>query len=80
VKETSLKEIWDNSKKVQYLRNLRKKDFPKCIQCPDKAFCVMCMVRNANEHPHGDPLAVNEYFCNVAKINKRVVFEWKDKI
>jgi radical SAM protein with 4Fe4S-binding SPASM domain len=80
VKETSLKEIWDNSKKVRYLRNLRKKDFPKCIQCPDKAFCVMCMVRNANEHLHGDPLAVNEYFCNVAKINKRIVFEWKDKI
>ena len=31
IKEISLKEIWDRSEKVQYLRNLRKKDFPKCI-------------------------------------------------
>jgi radical SAM protein with 4Fe4S-binding SPASM domain len=79
VKETSLKEIWNNSEKVQYLRNLRKKDFPKCIKCPDKAFCVMCMVRNANEHPHGDPLAINEHFCNVAKLNRKIALEWKAK-
>lgn len=78
VKETSLKEIWDNSEKVQYLRELRKHDFPKCIQCPEKEFCTMCMVRNANEHPLGDPLAVNEYFCNVAKLNKKILLNWKD--
>jgi radical SAM protein with 4Fe4S-binding SPASM domain len=77
VKETSLKEIWDNSEKVQYLRGLRKKDFPICIQCPEKEFCTMCMVRNANEHPLGDPLAVNEYFCNVAKLNKKMLLNWK---
>jgi radical SAM protein with 4Fe4S-binding SPASM domain len=79
VKETSLKEIWDNSEKVQYLRNLRKKDFPKCIQCPDKTFCVMCMVRNANEHPQGDPLAVNEYFCNVTKLNRKIMLDMESK-
>jgi radical SAM protein with 4Fe4S-binding SPASM domain len=77
VKETALKEIWDNSEKVQYLRGLRKKDFPKCIQCPEKEFCTMCMVRNANEHPLGDPLAVNEYFCNFAKLNKKMLLNWK---
>jgi radical SAM protein with 4Fe4S-binding SPASM domain len=80
VKETSLKEIWDNSEKVQYLRGLRKQDFPKCIQCPEKEFCTMCMVRNANEHPLGDPLAVNEYFCNIAKLNKKMVLEWKHNL
>lgn len=80
VKETSLKEIWDNSEKVQYLRGLRKQDFPKCIQCPEKEFCTMCMVRNANEHPHGNPLAVNEYFCNIAKLNRKMVLEWKEKL
>jgi radical SAM protein with 4Fe4S-binding SPASM domain len=79
VKETPLKEIWDNSKKVQYLRSLRKKDFPKCIQCSVKKFCTMCMVRNANEHPQGDPLAVNEYFCNIAKLNKKIILEQKEK-
>lgn len=80
VKETSLKDIWNNSQKIQYLRNLRRKDFPKCIQCPDKEFCTMCMVRNANEDPLGDPLAVNEYFCNIAKLNRKMLFEWKEKL
>lgn len=75
VKETSLKEIWNNSEKVQYLRELRKQAFPKCIQCPEKKFCTMCMVRNANEHPLGDPLAVNEYFCNIAKLHKEMIIE-----
>ncbi|SFL60909.1 radical SAM additional 4Fe4S-binding SPASM domain-containing protein [Porphyromonadaceae bacterium KH3CP3RA] len=80
VKKTSLKNIWDNSEKVQYLRGLRKQDFPQCIQCADKEFCTMCMVRNANESPLGDPLAVNEYFCNIAKLNKKIVLEWKEKL
>lgn len=75
VNETSLKDIWNKSIKVQYLRSLRKRDFPKCIQCPENEFCTMCMVRNANEHPLGDPLAVNEYFCNITKLNKKMVLE-----
>jgi len=80
VKETSLKDIWNNSEKIQYLRGLRRKDFPKCIQCPDKEFCTMCMVRNANEDPLGNPLAVNEYFCNIAKLNRKMMLEWKEKL
>ncbi|MBP8609894.1 MAG: radical SAM protein [Syntrophaceae bacterium] len=77
IKEKPLKEIWDNSDKVQYLRELRKKDFPKCIQCSEKEFCTMCLVRNANENPLGDPLIVNEFFCDVAKLNKRLFLDWK---
>ncbi|HNQ68399.1 MAG TPA: radical SAM protein [Bacteroidales bacterium] len=80
VKENSLNDIWNNSEKVQYLRDLRNKDFPKCIQCPDKDFCTMCMVRNANENPKGDPLVVNEFFCNIAKLNRQIMLEWKKKL
>jgi radical SAM protein with 4Fe4S-binding SPASM domain len=80
VKETPIKDIWDNSEKVQYLRGLRKQDFPKCIQCPDKDFCTMCMVRNANENPLGNPLAVSEYFCKVAQLSRKISLEWKEKI
>lgn len=71
--KTSLEEIWNNSSNVQYLRGLRKRDFPKCIQCLEKNYCTMCMVRNANEHPLGNPLVVNEYFCNIARLNKEMV-------
>ncbi|MHC1715053.1 MAG: radical SAM/SPASM domain-containing protein [Acidaminococcaceae bacterium] len=72
VNELALKDIWNNSKEVQDLRNLRRRDFPKCMQCQEKEYCTMCMVRNANESPSGDPLAVNEYFCNIVKLNKKM--------
>ena len=77
IKETPLREIWENSPKVQYLRGLRKKDFPECLRCNDKDFCSMCMVRNANENPDGDPLKINKHFCEVAALNKRIVLDWK---
>lgn len=73
--ETSLNEIWNNSAEVRFLRGLRKRDFPKCIQCADAAFCTMCMVRNANESKTGNMLEINEYFCNIAKYNKEKCFE-----
>jgi radical SAM protein with 4Fe4S-binding SPASM domain len=87
IKEQSLREIWDNSPKVQYLRALRKKDFPKCLSCADKSFCAMCMVRNANENQElsqagtvGDPLKINEHFCKVAALNRKIVLDWKAKL
>jgi radical SAM protein with 4Fe4S-binding SPASM domain len=80
VYEQSLKDIWDNSPQVKYLRSLRKKDFPKCRTCPDKSFCAMCMVRNANENPEGDPLKINEHFCRVAALNRDIVLDWKEKL
>lgn len=80
VKKTLLKDIWDNSEKVQYLRGLRNKDFPKCAQCSDKEYCTICMVRNANENSQGDPLVVSKHFCNIAKLNKQIVSHWKKKL
>lgn len=79
VKETSLNDIWDNSDKVNYLRNIRNQDFSKCNNCTNKEFCTICMVRNANENPQGDPFAVSEYFCKIAKLNKEIILEWKGK-
>jgi len=79
VRETPLKEIWESSPKVQYLRNLRKKDFPECMPCADKSFCAMCMVRNANENPEGDPLKINRHFCKVAALNRQIVLGWKER-
>jgi radical SAM protein with 4Fe4S-binding SPASM domain len=80
VRETPLREIWERSPKVNYLRDLRKKDFPKCLSCQDKSFCAMCMVRNANENPDGDPLVINEHFCKVAALNRKIVLDWKEKL
>jgi len=79
IKEQSLKEIWESSPKVLYLRSLRKKDFPQCLKCPDKSFCAMCMVRNANEDPNGNFLKINKHFCNVASLNRKIALDWKKK-
>jgi radical SAM protein with 4Fe4S-binding SPASM domain len=80
LREESLRSIWEHSPKVQYLRRLRKKDFPRCLACPDKSFCAMCMVRNANENPDGDPLKINDHFCRVAALNRNIVLGWKAKL
>ena len=80
VKESSLREIWENSPNVNCLRSLRKKDFPQCLSCPDKAFCAMCMVRNANEDPNGDFLKINGHFCKVAALNRKIVMDWKERM
>jgi radical SAM protein with 4Fe4S-binding SPASM domain len=79
VYEGSLGDIWEHSIKVQHLRNLRKRDLPRCTQCAEKEFCSICLVRNANEHYSSDPLAINEYFCNAAKITKALIVEARDK-
>lgn len=72
VTQTPLQDIWNSSKKASYLRSLQKSNFPQCLQCADKDFCTMCMVRNANESSSGDPTEINRYFCNIARIRKKI--------
>lgn len=69
---SSLKEIWEGSK-LNYLRNLRNKDFVTCTQCTDRDYCTVCMVRNANENPEGNPMVPSKYFCAITKLEKRLV-------
>lgn len=75
----SLKEIWNNSKELQMIRNVRRGDFPKCIKCEAKDYCNMCLVRNYNEN-NGNMFQTNEHFCKVAFLNKRLVEEWKSNM
>jgi radical SAM protein with 4Fe4S-binding SPASM domain len=77
IMEQTLQEIWKNSPKVQYLRSLRKKDMPECMNCADRHFCAVCMVRNANENPEGDPFKINKNFCKIAALNRQIVHDWK---
>ena len=76
--EKPLREIWERSPEVKYLRGLRKKDFPLCVTCPGKFFCNLCILRNASE-AGGDMFKINEHFCKVAALNRKVAMEWKEK-
>lgn len=67
----SLRDVWENSPQLKYVRGLRGKDIPKCIHCENRNYCSMCLVRNFNET--GDMLEVADHFCKVAALNRTVV-------
>lgn len=75
VKDTSLSRIWEESPDIQSLRNLTYNDFPKCVLCDDKAFCSICLIRNANEDSDHDFKKVNPYFCAIARMKRRLAEE-----
>lgn len=78
VYKQSLKDIWENSEKVKTLRKITQSSFPQCLECEARDYCSMCLVRNFNESG-GDMFAINHHFCDVAKLNKRLVEEYREK-
>lgn len=77
--ETSLKYIWEKSPQMLYIRSLNRKDFKECIDCKDIDYCFMCMAKNANESKTGNPLEINNHFCDVARMNRQVIENWREK-
>ena len=75
LEKNSLADIWYHSNKVEYLRNLKRKDFKECNGCKQRDYCTVCMVRNYNESSTGNPLEISKYFCKVAEIKKRLAEE-----
>lgn len=78
VYKQSLKEIWENSTRIMELRKITQSSFPQCLECDARDYCAMCLVRNYNESG-GDMFAINHHFCDVARLNKRLVEEYKSK-
>lgn len=76
--KNSLKEIWLESNKAKELRKITKSSFPKCLTCEARNYCSSCLVRNYNESG-GDMFKVNQHFCDVAFLTKRLVEEWRAK-
>ena len=78
VYKQSLQEIWENSERVKQLRRITQASFPQCLECDARDYCARCLVRNYNESG-GDMFAVNHHFCDVARLNKRLVEEYREK-
>ncbi len=70
--KSKLENIWNDSEKIKYLRNLKIKDFEVCAHCDDRIYCSICLVRNANENKSGDPMKISQYHCDIAHLKK----EW----
>lgn len=79
INESTLKDIWENSEELNRLRKLKRTDLKPCLSCDSAAFCSPCLVRNANESPTGDPFEISPYFCEVAKVNKNLVMQWREE-
>ncbi len=75
--EHDLKWIWNESPETKRIRSVCGKDFPKCLHCPDRDYCSVCMCRNFNET--GDMFTPAQHFCDVAKLNHQVVDEVQAK-
>jgi radical SAM protein with 4Fe4S-binding SPASM domain len=71
---TSLPDIWENSPKINELRSIKHSNFPQCLVCEVKDYCVMCLVRNYNENK-GDFFSLNKHYCDIAFLNKKLVEE-----
>lgn len=75
VRESSLKELWLNSKAINYLRTIRVKDFKKCVGCEDYEYCLMCVGQNYNESKDGSLFDIPQITCDAARINHFIVQE-----
>jgi len=76
VRKERIKDIWETSEKLKFLRTITKSSFPQCLPCDAKDYCAMCLVRNFNENK-GDMFKVSDHFCKVAHLNKKIVEEHK---
>lgn len=75
----SLNEIWQSSDKIKCLRKVKRKDFPKCVNCKDRGYCTVCMMSNSNENQEGDAFRINEFNCKVAELKHKKLTVYKCK-
>jgi radical SAM protein with 4Fe4S-binding SPASM domain len=78
IEESNISDIWGNSSKLKYIHGLNANNFPKCLKCSDMNFCEMNLIGNANGNAEGDPLVIDEYYCTIANLTKRLVRSWQE--
>ena len=65
----TLESIW-RGEKLEYLRRLANKDFPKCLACANRPFCKVCPAFNFNAT--GDIFQTTPAKCAVAAVVRTV--------
>lgn len=75
----NLSEIWKNSDKIKCLRKIKRKDFPRCVDCKDRGYCTVCMMSNSNENQDGDLFRINEFNCKVAELKHNKLIAYRSK-
>ncbi|MBQ3652850.1 MAG: radical SAM protein [Synergistaceae bacterium] len=65
----TIREIWEEASEVRYLRQIKRRDFPKCVSCEDRGYCTVCMMVNANENS-GDIFRISDFHCRAAAMTR----------
>ena len=68
-RDYTLQDIW-YSGKINYLRNIRWKHLPKCVNCDKRTFCEPCIAYNFNAT--GDLFKVVPEKCAMATVVKKI--------
>ena len=69
LKNETIENIWNNSEKLKYVRNLTLQNFTKCSECNNRNTCTICLAQAFCEN--NDKFEVPEYICKMFKtINK----------
>ena len=72
VKSDTLDDIWYSNIILRKLRNVREKDYKKCVSCDSSDYCIRCMKRSFNEF-NGKHFEINPIYCEIAKLNKNTI-------
>lgn len=69
LKNTTLKEIWEKSDKLQKIRDVVLKDFPKCAKCDIRNLCSICMAQADLEMNSSNfKFEMPKYVCDMYKV------------
>lgn len=69
LKSDSLSDIWNKSEKLQKVRDVVLKDFPKCAKCDIRNLCSICMAQADMEKVANDfKFEMPEYVCSMYKV------------
>lgn len=68
-----IEHIWNDSKSTNLIRGITIKDFPKCKECEDRAYCTICMMKNYNEDKNRNMYNPSDYVCKTTRIIKKII-------
>ena len=79
ISETTLIEIWNNSPRINYLRQMnRQSNLRKCLGCKALDFCKRCLMANCLDG-QGELLKINPKNCEMAFMLKSTIEAYETK-
>ncbi|MCR5080643.1 MAG: radical SAM protein [Treponema sp.] len=69
LRDIKLKDVWMSSEKLQKIRDVVLRDFPKCAKCDIRNLCSICMAQADLEMKANNfTFEMPEYTCNMYKV------------